>query len=130
MFRCKGIVDIGASADGSIAFIMMEEVDGRPLTLAFPSMNAQDFASRFLSAGDLARATGEKAAGKSTGIPAPFITDHEAGSSGDGQTLILTLKSSGSPLMVRMSKSRSEKIRASLQKAEGELSPAAANSND
>ncbi len=130
MFRCKGIVDMGASADGNVAFIMLEEINGRPLTLAFPAVNAQDFASRFLTAGDLARATAEKAAGKPASIPAPFVTDHEAGPSGDGQTLVLTLKSSGSPLVVRMSKSRSEKVRASLEKAEGQLSPAAANSNE
>ena len=130
MFRCQAVRDVGTSPDGSISFVMVEELDGRVLTLAFPSQNAADFASRFMSAGDLGRAMAEKHAGKPASLPAPLATDHTVIPSGDGQTLLMTLKSGDVPMVIRLSKNRSAQLRASLEENERLLGPAAANSNE
>jgi hypothetical protein len=124
MFRCGAVRQVGASQDGGFAFIEMLEVSGQPLALAFPGPAATELANRIMQAGDLALAQ-QRAADPQTGerelAPAPLVTEHTVVPAADGDTILMTLLAGPIPLMVRLSESRSQKLRASLERCEGQI---------
>lgn len=131
LFRARGVQQIGSGQDGSFAFVELVEVDGQVIAIAFPPAAATEFANRILSAADLA--SGQAALGKPPGeqkmMPGPLVTDHLAVPAEDGDTVHLQLRIGEATLVVRLSKSRSEKLRASLERCEEQIgaAPAAAN---
>lgn len=123
LFRCRGIQQIGAGQDGGFAFVEMVEVDGEVLALGFPPEAAGELANRIMSAGDLASAQrlASKPEAERKTMPAPMVTEHTVVPAEDGDTALLSLMTGPTSLVVRMSKSRSEKLRASLERCEDQI---------
>ena len=124
MFRCKGVSEIGAARDGGFGYVELTEVSNEILAVAFPPAAATELANRILSAGELAHSQ-EASANPEIGArpiaPAPLATEHTVVPAEDGDTILLTLMAGAIPLVVRLSKSRSEKLRASLERGEGQI---------
>ena len=124
MFRCGGVRQVGAAPNGSFAFIEMFEVSGDPLALAFPPAATTELANRIMQAGDLAmsqqRATDPRG-GEQPIPPAALTTEHIVVPAPDGDTIVLTLMAGPVPLTVRLSASRSQKLRASLERCEDQI---------
>ena len=138
LFRCVGVRSMGSGGKGGFGYVELMEQSGAMLTLAFPPQGAPELANRVLSAADLAE---RELAGIRPAVadgtiapPAPLVTDQQFTISDDGDTILLTIVTGAVPLAFRLSKSRSEKLRAMLEGAERELgrpaaiaAPAAAN---
>lgn len=133
LFRARGVQQVGSGQDGNFAFVELVEVTGEVIAVAFPPAAAAEFSNRILTAADLANAQQlkNKPPGDQQPMPAPLVTEHMAVPTPDGDTIHLSLMVGQTSLVVRLSKSRSEKLRASLERCEGQISsnsaPAAAN---
>jgi len=123
LFRLAGIQQIGAGHDGGFAFIEMVEADGKKLALGFPPDAAAEIANRIQSAGELAMAQrqGGNAGGQPNTMPAPLVTEHSVVPSEDGDTMLVSFMTGPSSVVVRMSRSRAEKLRASLERGESQI---------
>lgn len=124
IFRCTGMDQVAASEDGKLAMVEIIEVDGRRLTISLPPEAAKVLANRFLAAADIAAsrvAAGPVTLGQYRAPPAAVATDHQVQLSDDASTLVVSLRTGTSPLAVRLSASRSAKLRADLEAAEAEL---------
>ena len=123
LFRCRGVQQIGAGQDGGFAYVEMVEVDGEVMALGFPPGAAGELANRIMSAGDLAvsQQLAAKPPTERQIMPAPLVTEHMAVPSEDGDTITLSLMTGPVSLVVRLSKSRSEKLRASLDRCEAQI---------
>ncbi len=122
MFRCNGVRQVGSGKDGSFAFVELVEASGSPLALAFPAAAASELANRIMQAGDLAQSQQVAREGNQPGAaPAPLATEHIVVPAADGDTILLTLMAGPVPLVVRLSASRSQKLRASLERCEAQI---------
>lgn len=130
IFRCAGIRETGTFDHGKLGFVQLIEAGGTLLTVAFPPGAAPEIANRVVAAADMAehQLAGDPGPGGKN-PPAPMVTNHQASVYADGDTIVLTLMTGSVPLALRLSKSRSEKLRASLEGLEAELGkrPASAN---
>lgn len=122
MFRCNGVKQVGSGKDGAFAFVELVEVSGSPLALAFPAAAASELANRIMQAGDLAQQQQTAPEAGQRGLaPAPLATEHIVVPAADGDTILLTLMAGPVPLVMRLSASRSQKLRASLERCEGQI---------
>ena len=132
MFRCNGVRQIGAAQDGQFGYVELFEVNGDPLALAFPATAATELANRIMAAGDMAqsqKAASNPGAGERPLPPAALVTEHTVVPAENGDTILMTLMAGPVPLMVRLSTSRSEKLRASLERCESQMAGTGGNDN-
>lgn len=120
VFSARGLGRTGTLDGGKFGFVELVGTDRATLSIAFPPTGAAAIASRIVAAMEMAehqRVNGEQA----TDTAAPVITDHKVEVSASGDLLVLTLSTSTVPLTFRLSRSRSEKIRAALEAGEDKL---------
>lgn len=120
VFSTHGLGRTGTLDGGKFAFVELVGADKATLSIAFPPTGAAAIASRIVAAMEMAehqRVNGEQA----TDTAAPVVTDQTVDVSSSGEMLVLTLSTSTVPLSFRISRSRSEKIRAALEAAEEKL---------
>ena len=125
-FRVRDVREIGAAPDGSFAYLELIEFSHHPMALAYAPHTAPALANRILSAAQLAEVQRQNlASGGDQPTPfAPMVTEHTVVPAEDGDTIALTLVAGSVPFMLRLSASRSEKLRASLKSCEAQIAAA------